>query len=99
MQSEFNLTLERASAAIGMLDSIKGSICWIAFIESDVDDTIRVRVRSRFMPTITLAEQFGGGGHAYASGASLNFSSEVNDLLAAADTMVKNYKENHEGWI
>ena len=99
MQSEFNLTLERASAAIGMLDSIKGSICWIAFIESDVDDTIRVRVRSRFMPTNTLAEQFGGGGHAYASGASLNFSSEVNDLLAAADTMVKNYKENNEGWI
>ncbi len=99
MQAEFNLTHEKASGAISMLDSIKGSICWIAFIESEEDNYIRVRIRSRFLPTNTLAEQFRGGGHAYACGATLYSVDEISTLLGVADAMVKDYKENNEGWL
>lgn len=99
MQAEFNLTHEKASGAISMLDSIKGSICWIAFIESEEDNYIRVRIRSRFLPTNTLAEQFRGGGHAYACGATLYSVDEIPTLLGVADAMVKDYKENNEGWL
>jgi len=99
MQEEFGLTNERASGAINMLDSIKGAICWIAFIESGDDTSIRVRLRSRFMPTNTLAEQYGGGGHAFASGATLNSKDQIKEFLSKANSMVKEYKENNEGWI
>lgn len=99
MQAEFNLTHEKASGAISMLDSIKGSICWIAFIESEEDNYIRVRIRSRFLPTNTLAEQFRGGGHSYACGATLYSVDEIPTLLGVADAMVKDYKENNEGWL
>ena len=100
MQEEFGLSLEQASACIGNLDSIRGCICWIAFIESgDEEGTIRVRLRSRFVTINQVAERFRGGGHACASGATVYGRDEVDALLADADAVVKDYKDNHEGWL
>ena len=64
-QQRFGLSFEDASAAIGYLDSIRGCLCWLAFIDAP-DDTIRVRLRSRFVAINTLAERHHGGGHAFA---------------------------------
>ena len=100
MQEEFNLSLEQASACIGNLDSIRGCISWIAFIESgDEAGTIRVRLRSRFVHINSIAEKYRGGGHACASGATVYNREEVDSLLADADALVKEYKETHEGWL
>ena len=100
MQKEFGLSLEQASACIGNLDSIRGCICWIAFIETgDENNTIRVRLRSRFVHINSIAEQYRGGGHACASGATLYSKDEVDALLHAADEHVREYKETHEGWL
>jgi len=100
MQEEFGLSLEQASAIIGNLDSIRGCICWIAFIENGDDaGTIRVRLRSRFVSINTIAEKYRGGGHACASGATVYGTEEVNALLADADAHIKEYKETHEGWL
>ena len=100
MQEEFGLSLEQASACIGNLDSIRGCICWIAFIESGDDQgTIRVRLRSRFVHINPVAEKYRGGGHACASGATLYSHEEINSLLADADAAVKEYKETHEDWL
>ena len=100
MQKEFNLSLEQASACIGNLDSIRGCISWIAFIESgDENGTIRVRLRSRFVHINSIAEKYRGGGHACASGATLYSREEVDDLLRDTDALVKEYKETHEGWL
>ena len=58
MQAEFNLNLEQSSAIIGNLDSIRGCISWIAFIETgDENGAIRVRLRSRFVHINTIAEK------------------------------------------
>ena len=97
MQEQFGLSLEQASAIIGNLDSIRGCISWIAFIESD--ESIRVRLRSRFVHINTIAEKYHGGGHACASGATVYSLKEMNDLLRDTDTLVKEYKETHEGWL
>lgn len=97
MQKEFGLSYESAGTAIGCLDSIRGSICWIAFIETD--DNIRVRLRSRFVAINTIAEKYRGGGHACASGATLYGMEEIDLLLRDADALVKEYKETHEDWL
>ena len=100
MQEQFNLTLEQASACVGTLDSIRGCICWMVFIENgDAEQSIRVRLRSRFVHINTIAEKYRGGGHACASGATVYGQEEVLALLQDADAHVKAYKETHEGWL
>ena len=100
MQAEFGLSLEQSSAIIGNLDSIRGCISWIAFIETgDEKGTIRVRLRSRFVHINSIAEKYRGGGHACASGATVYNREEVAALLADTDALVKEYKETHEGWL
>ena len=100
MQEEFNLSQEQASACIGNLDSIRGCISWIAFIETgDEKGTIRVRLRSRFVHINGIAEKYRGGGHACASGATLYSQDEVEAMLKDTDALVKEYKQTHEDWL
>ena len=100
MQEKFQLTQEDASSAVGYMDTIKGALCWIAFIEAPGEEkTIRVRLRSRFVTINTIAENHHGGGHACASGATVYSEEEMQQLIAEADARVKEYKESHEGWL
>ena len=100
MQEKFALTAETASTSVGFMDSIKGCLCWIAFIDNcDEENTIRVRLRSRFAAINTVAEHYRGGGHACACGATLLAKKEMKVLLQEADTLIKEYKETHEGWL
>jgi phosphoesterase RecJ-like protein len=100
MQEEFQLSLEQASAVVGNLDSIRGCISWIAFIETgDEQGSIRVRLRSRFVHINSIAERHNGGGHACASGATVYSREEMDALLAETDALVKEYKQTHEGWL
>ncbi len=98
MQEEFGLSLEQASACIGNLDSIRGCISWLAFIETG-DGSIRVRLRSRFVTINSIAEMYHGGGHACASGATVYSREEADRLLKDLDALVKDYKETHDGWL
>ena len=98
MREKFGMTLEEASAVVSYMDSIKNSLIWLAFIEND-DDTIRVRLRSRFVTVSELAEKYHGGGHACAAGATVYSKKEMKQLLCDADARLKEYKENNEGWL
>ncbi len=93
----FKLSYEEAGNAVGYLSGIKGVLCWIAFIQTR--DNIRVRLRSRFMTVNKLAEEYNGGGHACASGATVYSHEEMNALINDADERVRAYKENHDGWL
>ena len=100
MQEEFNLSLEAASASISCLDSIRGCICWMVFVDNgDAEGSVRVRLRSRFVTINELAEQYRGGGHACAAGATVYSPEEIQELLDKADALVKEYKETHEDWL
>lgn len=96
---KFRLNAEAASNCVSAMSDIKGCLCWIAFIDSLDDDKIRVRLRSRFVAINRLAENFRGGGHAQASGATLLEKGEMRKLLLQADKLVKEYKENNENWL
>lgn len=100
MQERFNLTLEHASSSVTYLEGIKDCLCWIAFIETnDAEQSIRARIRSRFVHINELAEKYRGGGHACASGATLYNMDELRALVNDADALIKEYKETHEGWL
>ena len=98
MQKKFSLSSEDASATVSLMDSIKGSLIWLAFIETD-DGSIRVRLRSRFVTLNKLAEEYGGGGHACAAGATVHSKREMKELIAKADRLLADYKANNEGWL
>jgi len=100
MQEEFNLSLENASAAISYMDGIKGCLSWLIFVETgDEEGSIRVRLRSRFVPINTIAENYHGGGHAYASGATVYNTEEMHALIKDADALLKEFKATNEGWL
>lgn len=98
MQKKFNLTSETAGTAVSFMDSIKGSLIWLAFIDN-ADGTTRVRLRSRFVTINEIAEKYHGGGHACASGATVHNKKEMKALIAEADAHLKQYKETNEGWL
>ena len=98
LQKKLGLTSEDASTAVSYMDSIKGSLVWMALIEND-DGTTRVRLRSRFVTINKLAEKYNGGGHACACGATVHSKKEMKALIDDADTMLREYKATHEGWL
>lgn len=97
-QERLGMTSEAASALVSTMDSIKGSLIWIIFIENR-DGATRVRLRSRFMTINKLAEKYSGGGHECAAGATVYSKEEKTKLLREADRLIKEYKENHDGWL
>ncbi len=97
-QKELSLTGEQASCSVDFMNNIKGSLIWLAFIENN-DLSIRVRLRSRFVEVNKLAEKYRGGGHAYASGATVYSKDEMKRLIDDADTLLSQYKSNNGGWL
>ena len=97
VREQYGLSFEEASAAVSYLDGIRGCLIWLAFIEAE--DSIRVRLRSRFVAVNGVAEHFRGGGHACASGATVYDDDEVRALISEADTLLGEYKRTHEGWL
>ncbi len=94
---KYGLTHEQASAAVSLMDSIKGSLIWIIFIEHETE--IRVRLRSRFVTVNQIAERYNGGGHDCASGATVHSRREANKLVKEADATLAKYKAENEGWL
>lgn len=98
MQEKFALTNEQASASVSFMESIKGSLIWMAFIDN-ADGSIRVRLRSRFVTVSELAERYHGGGHACAAGATVYSKKEMRALIKEADELLRDYKNTHEDWL
>ncbi len=92
------LSLEEASNVVSLMDSIRGSLIWLAFIEND-DDSIRVRLRSRFVEVEALAGQYHGGGHACASGATVYSRKEAMALLNDADQLLADFRKEHPEYL
>ena len=103
MQEKYGMNSEQASNTVNLMDAIKGSMIWIAFIENHYDatgeDSIRVRLRSRFVEVQPLALRYRGGGHACAAGATVYSRAEVRALLAEADALLAAFKAGHEDCI
>ena len=93
LMKKFKASVEDASNLVNCMDSIRGSLIWILFVE--YDNEIRVRLRSRYIPVIGIGEKFNGGGHNCACGATLSNKKQIKDLLAMADINLKQFKEEN----
>lgn len=96
IQKRFGVSLEDASALVNVLDSIRGSLIWIFFIDQP-DGAIRVRLRSRFASVSDLAGRYHGGGHKQAAGATVYSKREMKKLLKEADAILDTYKKENPG--
>ena len=94
LRLQYGMSQETASNTVNLMDKIKGSLIWLAFIEND-DGSTRVRLRSRFIEIEELAGRFNGGGHANASGATVYSRKEAMALLKDADEMLGAFKAEH----
>lgn len=94
---KYGLSHEQAATAVSLLDSIKGALMWMIFIEHETE--IRVRLRSRFVTVNQIAERYNGGGHACASGATVYSKKQAMTLVAEADQTLAKYKAENEGWL
>ena len=93
---EYNVTKDDAANLVNSLDSIKGSLIWVAFIEQDDEVEIRVRLRSRFVAINDIARNYRGGGHLQAAGATLYSKDEMTSILTELDNLHKEFKENNK---
>lgn len=98
LRNKLGLSLEEANNMISVMDSIKGSLIWIGFIENE-DKTIRVRLRSRFTTVNQIAVKHNGGGHDRASGATAYSKNEMKLIIKEADDHLREYKANNKGWL
>ena len=88
----YGVTDEEAANQVGTISTIEGYPVWALIMEYPGNE-IRVRLRSRGPVINTLAEKYRGGGHAKASGASLESWDELEKFVNEADQIVKEYKE------
>lgn len=94
--NEFGVTKDDAANLVSCLDSIKGSLIWVAFIEQEDKTEIRVRLRSRFVAINDIAKKYRGGGHLQAAGATLYDKAEIELILNELDLLHKEFKENNK---
>ena len=95
VQKKFNLTLEAASEVVSDLKTIRGSLIWIAFIDNKEKEQIRVRLRSRFLGVVGLANKYHGGGHFTSAGATVYSAEEMQALIADADKELGEFKAKY----
>ncbi|MCD8028247.1 MAG: bifunctional oligoribonuclease/PAP phosphatase NrnA [Erysipelotrichaceae bacterium] len=76
-----NISREKGSSYVNTLADFEQFDVWMAITEYKEKGIYRVSLRSRHIPVNEVASQFHGGGHAFASGATLNSLAELDNLL------------------
>jgi len=71
------------------LSGIREIPIWANFTEARKDDVILCELRSREIPIVEVAKQFGGGGHLLACGCRVSSWEEVDQVLSALDILLE----------
>ncbi len=80
---KYGLTSNEASMSVNMYREIEEAEIWFMAVEEE--DEVRVRLRSKDTIINDVAERFGGGGHPFASGASLSSKEDIDEIVKALD--------------
>lgn len=89
----FGVSDEDAAAQVSTISTIEFCPVWAILLEYP-NDEIRIRLRSRGPAINLLANEYGGGGHAKASGAKLNSWNDLDVFVQKADQLVFDYKKS-----
>ena len=85
---DMNITTERGKENVNLFANIEGIDIWCSITEDKKDNCWRVSLRSKEVAVNGVAAQFGGGGHAQASGAKINNLDELPLLIEALDKLL-----------
>lgn len=90
---KYNVDPATAGNMVNELNYIDEIIAWGLFSVDKVNNNIRGTLRSRGPIVNEVAANYGGGGHAMASGVKLENFEIVDSLIKDLDKVCKNYKE------
>jgi Exopolyphosphatase-related proteins len=87
------LSIERqvASGYVNCLSDIEEFKVWISITENKEEKNWRVSIRSREVPINDIASKYNGGGHALASGATLKYIEDLNQLIEDLNSRISQY--------
>ena len=78
---ELHIYREQGSNYVNTLSNIEEYKIWLAITQNEIENNYRVSIRSRGVKINHIAQMFRGGGHAYASGATLLSLDELDTLI------------------
>lgn len=91
---EYNIDAATAGNMINNFNYIDEILVWVLFSVDVLNSNIRVSIRSRGPIINTVAQAFGGGGHAFASGIKVKTYEETNLIVDELDKVCLKYKSN-----
>ena len=90
--SEYGVDAATAGNMVNNFNYIEEVLTWVVFSNDTANQNIRGSIRSRGPIINTIAAEFGGGGHIFASGVRLPDVNAVEKLVEALDNTCKEYK-------
>lgn len=94
---EHKVDAASAGNLVNNFNYIEGVLVWIMISEDNKQNLLRINIRSRGPHINTVAEEYNGGGHKYASGARVKTYDEAYEIVGKLDELCKEYKESLEG--
>ena len=76
---------------------IEELLCWCFITYDERNKIYKVNIRSRGPVINLIAEQYGGGGHKYASGCRFTNKAEIDKLVKELDSACKDYISQENG--
>lgn len=93
IMDEYNVDSSAASNMVNNFNFIKELYCWAFSSYDEKHDIYKINIRSRGPVINTVAQNYNGGGHMYASGARIHNEEDVDKLFNDLDIATKMYKE------
>lgn len=85
-----NLNIDREKGAnfVNIFSGLEEIEVWMAITENVEENNYRVRIRSKNIPINEVASNYAGGGHAFASGATLSNIEELEMLISDLEGII-----------
>ena len=93
---EYGVDAATAGNMINNFNNIEEIVAWAFFSHDKMNNNVRGSIRSRGPIINEIAADFGGGGHALASGVKLPSFERADELIDALDEACKKYNEEHK---
>ena len=89
--NKFGVDSSSSGNIVGHLNNIEEIKAWVFFTEDKKQEIIKVNARSRGPEINKILENYGGGGHKFASGARLKEKKNIDLIIKDLDEACKNY--------
>lgn len=86
-QERLKITTERGKENVNLFSNIEGIDAWCSITEDKKEPCWRISIRSKEKDISGVAAEWGGGGHAQASGAKIKDLTELDAFIASLDNI------------